>query len=118
MKKRLPALLLLGCILFMGCQTSSSPAPTRKVHSAELDELARRYRQPDMARSEAGVQAKNWHKIDYAPLVVASSHGDARALQQMMKLGLDGAGAEEHSENLETLLEGLGDQTFAAALKQ
>ena len=119
MNKRFLTLFLLGSFLFVGCQTSfNTPRPARKVHSAELNDLAKRYSQPDMARSEASVEARQWNHFEYGPLVVASAHGDEKALQRMLKLRLDGEGGEEHAQNLLDLMKGLGDQAFATALKQ
>jgi hypothetical protein len=116
---RFPTLLLLGGILFVGCQTSSNPpGPTRKVHSAELNELTKRYSQSAMIRSEASVEAREWDHVEYGPLVVASAQGDEKALHRMLKLRLDGAGGEEHAQNLLDLMKGLGDQAFTSALKQ
>jgi hypothetical protein len=115
MKKLIPPLVLFGSILFVGCQTSS---PSQIVHSPQLNKLAKEYSQPEIARSEASVETKKWHHMDYPPLVVKSAHGDVRALETLIKLNLDGAAGEEQAANLATLLRGLDDQTVATALKQ
>lgn len=93
------------------------PPPSPEPQPTKLESLAAEYRgrKPSAGDSEIR-QAKRWHEVDYAAQILRATEGDEAALAVLMGLELDGAGAEIHAPNLETLLLGWGDEAFARVL--
>ncbi|MCX4239660.1 hypothetical protein [Paraliomyxa miuraensis] len=94
------------------------PPPTPEPHPEQLESLAREYGEGTsrIRRSDEVSQARRWHKVDYVEQMLAATKGDEAALAVLMGLRLDGAGAEVHGPNLESLLLGFGDEAFARVL--
>lgn len=94
--------------------TPPSPDPQPE----KLEALVAKYRTRRMGAGDDFElrQARRWHKVDYRERIIEAAEGDEAALAVIMGLELDGAGADIHSGNLETLLLGLGDEAFAKVL--
>lgn len=127
-----PAFVALAALALAGCagdQANSSTAGSLPK-TPSLNQLIDTYSKPELlygkARTadgtpiidEPSMEAKKWLHVDYPKLICASARGDSRALEKLMTLEMDGEAAEAHAFNLLALLEGLGDQRFAAALQR
>ena len=130
-----PSLFFCVVLVLAGCEADKTNSSTRPKEpplrtSPTLNQLIKEYSKPELlygaARTaegipimdEAAIQAKEWYHVDYPKLICASARGDDRALEKLLSLRLDGAAAEGHGINLLALLEGLGDQRFAASLRR